>query len=101
MSEVPVYVCERDKERDESERGRDEKERGGDGRERGRDERQRERERRERQRETERERVEVVFGTSRAAKTYELRTYRGTSLIRKRTTLGPYRRPMPRVLGGS
>ena len=27
--------------------------------------------------------------------------YRGTSLIRKRTSLGPYRRPMSRVLGGS
>ena len=27
--------------------------------------------------------------------------YRGTSLIRKRTPLGPYRRPMPRVLEGS
>jgi len=27
--------------------------------------------------------------------------YRGTSLIRKRTPLGPYCRPMPRVLGGS
>ena len=27
--------------------------------------------------------------------------YRGTSLIRKRTPLGPYRRPMPRVLGWS
>jgi len=27
--------------------------------------------------------------------------YRVTSLIRKRTPLGPYRRPMPRVLGGS
>ena len=27
--------------------------------------------------------------------------YRGTSLTRKGTTLGPYRRPMPRVLGGS
>ena len=27
-------------------------------------------------------------------------TYRGTSLTRKRTLLGPYRRPMPRVLGG-
>ena len=26
--------------------------------------------------------------------------YRGTSLTRKRTLLGPYRRPMPRVLGG-
>ena len=30
-----------------------------------------------------------------------LGVYRGTSLIRKRTPLGPYRRPMPRgVLGG-
>jgi len=27
--------------------------------------------------------------------------YRGTSLIRNRTPLGPYRRPMPRFLGGS
>jgi len=27
--------------------------------------------------------------------------FRGTSLTRKRTSLGPYRRPMPRVLGGS
>ena len=27
--------------------------------------------------------------------------YRGTSLTKKRTPLGPYRRPMPRVLGGS
>ena len=27
--------------------------------------------------------------------------YRGTSLIRKRTPLGPYRRPMPRILGRS
>ena len=27
--------------------------------------------------------------------------YRGTSLIRKLTPLGPYRRPMPRVLGGA
>jgi len=26
--------------------------------------------------------------------------YRDTSLIRKRTSLGPYRRPVPRVLGG-
>jgi len=30
----------------------------------------------------------------------ELR-YRGTLLIRKRTPLGPYRRPMPRVLAWS
>ena len=28
-------------------------------------------------------------------------TYRGTSLTGKRTPLGPYRRPMLRVLGGS
>ena len=27
--------------------------------------------------------------------------YRGTSHIRNRTRLGPYRRPMPRLLGGS
>ena len=27
--------------------------------------------------------------------------YRGTSLTRKRNPLGPYRRPMPRVLGGT
>ena len=26
---------------------------------------------------------------------------RGTSLARKRTPLGPYRRPLPRLLGGS
>ena len=26
--------------------------------------------------------------------------YRGTSLTRKRNSLGPYRRPMPRVQGG-
>jgi hypothetical protein len=29
------------------------------------------------------------------------RVYRGTSLAIKRNTLGPYTRPMPRVLGGS
>ena len=29
------------------------------------------------------------------------RAYRGTSLTRKRTPLGPYGRPMPRALGGS
>ena len=28
-------------------------------------------------------------------------TYRGNSLIRNRHPVGPYRRPMPRVLGGS
>ena len=27
--------------------------------------------------------------------------YRGASLMRNRPTLGPYRRPMPRALGGS
>ena len=31
----------------------------------------------------------------------EKTVYRGNSLTRKRTPLGPYRRPMPRVLGGS
>ena len=30
-----------------------------------------------------------------------LAVYRGTSLVRKRTPLGPYRRPIPKVLGGS
>ena len=29
------------------------------------------------------------------------RVYRGTSSIRNRLPLGPYRRPMPRALGGS
>ena len=32
---------------------------------------------------------------------FSFTAYRGTSLIRKRTPLGPYRRPTPRVLGGS
>ena len=32
---------------------------------------------------------------------FQVLGYRGTSLIRKRTLLGPYRRPMPRVLGES
>ena len=32
---------------------------------------------------------------------FEQPLYWGTSLTRKRTTLGPYRRPMPWVLGGS
>jgi len=31
----------------------------------------------------------------------EGRAYMGSSLVRKRTPLGPYRRPMPGVLGGS
>ena len=30
-----------------------------------------------------------------------VQAYRGISFSRKRTPLGPYRRPMPRVLGGS
>ena len=30
-----------------------------------------------------------------------LKVYRGTSVIRKRTPVGPYSRTMPRVLGGS
>ena len=29
------------------------------------------------------------------------RRYRGTSLTKKRTALGPYREPKPKVLGGS
>ena len=32
--------------------------------------------------------------------TYKKMDHRGTSLTRKRTLLGPYRRPVPRVLGG-
>ena len=31
---------------------------------------------------------------------FGIRVYRGTSLIRKRTPLGPYCRSMPRVVGG-
>ena len=38
-------------------------------------------------------------------RTYEenktTKRYRGTSLMRNRNHLGPYHRPMPRVLGGS
>ena len=41
--------------------------------------------------------VPLYRGCGKAAFT----TYRVTSLTRKRTPLGPYRRPMPRVLGGS
>ena len=33
--------------------------------------------------------------------TRRLATYRGTSLTRTRTPLGPCRKPLPRVLGGS
>ena len=33
--------------------------------------------------------------------TFPSNLYRGTLLIRKRTPLGPYRRPMPRVVGGT
>ena len=43
--------------------------------------------------------VSTLFQTS--ATCTKNRVYRGTSLERKRTPLGPYRRPMPRVLGGS
>ena len=38
----------------------------------------------------------VTSGASAAG----LGAYRGTALIRKRTPQGPYRRPMPRVVGG-
>ena len=47
-----------------------------------------------------------VFGFSelshnRVVEMYTSGAYRVTSLIRKRTPLGPYRRPMPMVLGSS
>ena len=43
-----------------------------------------------------------LVGTSvRSVRFFKVTPYRDTSLIRKRTPLGPYRRPMPRVLGGS
>ena len=32
---------------------------------------------------------------------FRIQSYRGTSLTRKRIPLGPFRRPMPRVVGGS
>ena len=37
----------------------------------------------------------------RPPESYSRTIYRGTSLERKRNPLGPYRRPMPRVLGES
>ena len=40
-----------------------------------------------------------MFQSSMSLKTTPPR-YRGTSLTRKHSPLGPYRRPMPRVLGG-
>ena len=52
---------------------------------------------REKERVRERKRARVVAGLKGAA---TLLPYRGTPLIRKPTPLGPYRRPMPRVLGG-
>jgi len=61
-------------------------------------ERQRESDResyRESDRESDRERVHDTVHTWRAG------LYRGTSLLRKSTPLGPYRRPMLRVLGRS
>ena len=39
-----------------------------------------------------------IFARKRGEVTHEKK---GTSLRRKRTPLGPYRRPMPRILGGS
>ena len=42
-----------------------------------------------------------AFGFIFSFRFFKLPTQRGTSLTRKRTPLGPYRRPMPRVLGGS
>ena len=41
------------------------------------------------------------MGIRALAMSYIYPWYRGTSLTRKRTPLGPYRRPRPRVLGGS
>ena len=38
---------------------------------------------------------------SKGSESGEAEDYRGASLIRKHTTLGPYRRPMPRILGRS
>ena len=38
---------------------------------------------------------------TRLAPPAEVDTHRGTSLLRERISLGPYRRPMPRVLGDS
>ena len=48
----------------------------------------------------------LIYGVSQHSRTADVDVggasdYRGTSLTRKRTSLGPYRRPMPRVLGGS
>ena len=58
-------------------------------------ERQRERERdRERQRE-----IETPIATATLLPSFSAAFYRGTPLTRKRTLLGPYRRPMPRFLG--
>ena len=43
----------------------------------------------------------VVWGNfMRSLAPFKTLLYRGTSLIRKRTLLGPYRRPMLRVLRG-
>ena len=40
-------------------------------------------------------------GLSDMCHVFSIAAYSGTTLIRKRTPLGPYHRPMPRVLGGS
>ena len=45
--------------------------------------------------------VSYEQGTPARCTTSLERIYRGTPLMRKRTSLGPDRRPMPRVLGGS
>ena len=70
-------------------------------------ERDRERERtkksargRERNAERQRER-ETPVATATLLPSFSAASYRGTSLTRKRTLTGPYRRPMPRVIGGS
>jgi len=43
----------------------------------------------------------VERGVRRSGRCDALYMYRGTSLIRTRTLLGPYRRLMPRVIKGS
>ena len=42
-----------------------------------------------------------VYSPARTVRPLNLKPYRGTSLTKKRTPLGPYGRPMPRVLVGS
>ena len=43
----------------------------------------------------------LAFGVDPDSRGQKVGSYRGSSLIRNNLLLGPYRRPMPRVLGGS